>query len=104
MKIKKVLVANRGEIAIRIFRACSEINISTVGIYTYEDRYSLHRYKSDEAYQIGDDNQPLKPYLDIQGIIKIAREKNVDAIHPGYGFLSENSEFARKCKENNCNS
>jgi len=101
MKIKKVLVANRGEIAIRIFRACSEINISTVGIYTYEDRYSLHRYKSDEAYQIGDDNQPLKPYLDIQGIIKIAKEKNVDAIHPGYGFLSENSEFARKCKENN---
>jgi len=100
MKIKKVLVANRGEIAIRVFRACSEINIKTVGIYTYEDRYSLHRYKSDESYQIGTDDQPLKPYLDILGIIKIAKEKNVDAIHPGYGFLSENAEFARKCKEN----
>ncbi len=100
MNIKKVLVANRGEIAIRVFRACSEINIKTVGIYTYEDRYSLHRYKSDESYQIGNNDQPIKPYLDIHGIIKIAKEKNVDAIHPGYGFLSENAEFARKCKEN----
>ena len=64
MKIKKVLVANRGEIAIRIFRACTEIGVKTVGIFTYEDRYSLHRYKADESYQIGEDNQPLKPYLD----------------------------------------
>ena len=101
MKIKKVLVANRGEIAIRIFRACSEINVKTVGIYTFEDRYSLHRYKSDESYQIGADDQPLKPYLDIQAIINIAKDKNVDAIHPGYGFLSENSEFARECAKNN---
>ena len=101
MKIKKVLVANRGEIAIRIFRACSEINVSTVGIYTHEDRYSLHRYKADESYQIGEDNQPLKPYLDIDTIIKIALENNVDAIHPGYGFLSENANFAEKCEENN---
>jgi len=101
MKIKKVLVANRGEIAIRIFRACAEINVKTVGIYTYEDRYSLHRYKSDESYQIGEDNQPLKPYLDMDAIIKIALENNVDAIHPGYGFLSENAKFAKKCKENN---
>jgi pyruvate carboxylase len=101
MKIKKVLVANRGEIAIRIFRACSEINVSTVGIYTHEDRYSLHRYKADESYQIGEDNQPLKPYLDIDTIIKIAIENNVDAIHPGYGFLSENANFAEKCEENN---
>ncbi len=101
MKIKKVLVANRGEIAIRIFRACSEINVSTVGIYTHEDRYSLHRYKADESYQIGEDNQPLKPYLDIDAIIKIALENNVDAIHPGYGFLSENANFAEKCEENN---
>lgn len=101
MKIKKVLVANRGEIAIRIFRACSEINVSTVGIYTHEDRYSLHRYKADESYQIGEDNQPLKPYLDIDTIIKIALDNHVDAIHPGYGFLSENANFAEKCEENN---
>lgn len=95
-----MLVANRGEIAIRIFRACTEINVKTVGIYTYEDRYSLHRYKSDESYQIGEDNQPLKPYLDIDAIIKIALNNNVDAIHPGYGFLSENANFAQKCEDN----
>lgn len=100
MKIKKVLVANRGEIAIRIFRACTEINIKTVGIYTYEDRYSLHRYKADESYQIGEDNEPLKPYLDIDAIIKIALENGVDAIHPGYGFLSENAHFAQACEDN----
>ncbi|APY11411.1 pyruvate carboxylase [Seonamhaeicola sp. S2-3] len=100
MKIKKVLVANRGEIAIRIFRACTEINVKTVGIYTYEDRYSLHRYKADESYQIGEDNEPLKPYLDIDAIVKIAVENNVDAIHPGYGFLSENADFAQKCEDN----
>ncbi len=100
MKIKKVLVANRGEIAIRVLRACSELNIATVAIYTYEDRYSQHHYKADESYQIGDNNQPLKPYLDIYEIIQLAKSKNVDAIHPGYGFLSENSTFARKCAEN----
>ncbi|GAB3197143.1 pyruvate carboxylase [Pontibacter aydingkolensis] len=100
MKIKKVLVANRGEIAIRVLRACTELNIETVAIYTYEDRYSLHRYKADEAYQIGKDNQPLQPYLDIEGIIKIAKENGVDAIHPGYGFLSENQHFSRRCEEN----
>ncbi|UAB81706.1 pyruvate carboxylase [Marixanthomonas sp. SCSIO 43207] len=97
MKIKKVLVANRGEIAIRIFRACTEINLTTVAIYTYEDRYSQHRYKADEAYQIGSNDEPLKPYLNSDEIIALAKAKNVDAIHPGYGFLSENSEFARKC-------
>jgi len=101
MKIKTVLVANRGEIAIRIFRACTEINVKTVGIYTYEDRYSLHRYKSDESYQIGKDDEPLKPYLNIDAIVKVAKENNVDAIHPGYGFLSENADFAKKCEENN---
>ena len=101
MKIKKVLVANRGEIAIRIFRACVEIGIKTVGVYTYEDRYSLHRYKADECYQIGEDNEPLKPYLDIDAIIKVAKENDIDAIHPGYGFLSENAEFAQKCADNN---
>jgi len=100
MKIKKVLVANRGEIAIRIFRACTEINVKTVGIYTYEDRYSLHRYKADESYQIGNDNEPLKPYLDIDAIVRVAKENGVDAIHPGYGFLSENANFAQKCEEN----
>ncbi|MCK0191320.1 pyruvate carboxylase [Arenibacter sp. F20364] len=100
MKIKKVLVANRGEIAIRIFRACVEIGIKTVGVYTYEDRYSLHRYKADESYQIGEDNEPLKPYLDMDALIKVAKDNNVDAIHPGYGFLSENAKFAQKCEDN----
>ncbi|WP_108803427.1 pyruvate carboxylase [Aquimarina sp. Aq107] len=100
MQIKKVLVANRGEIAIRIFRACTEIGLQTVGVYTYEDRYSLHRYKADEAYQIGADNEPLKPYLNIEAIIQVAKKNNVDAIHPGYGFLSENADFAQSCQEN----
>ena len=100
MNIKKILIANRGEIAIRISRACNELNIQTAAIYTYEDRYSLHRYKADEAYQIGEDNDPLKPYLDIQAIIKMAKYCKADAIHPGYGFLSENPEFARQCAEN----
>ncbi|WP_405210466.1 pyruvate carboxylase [Dokdonia sp. Asnod2-E02] len=100
MKIKKVLVANRGEIAIRVLRACTELNITTVAVYTYEDRYSQHRNKADESYQIGADNEPLKPYLDMDQIIDLAKSKNVDAIHPGYGFLSENSEFARRCAKN----
>ena len=99
MKIKKILVANRGEIAIRIFRACTEISINTVGIYTYEDRYSLHRYKADESYQIGEDNEPLKPYLNIDAIIKVALQCGADAIHPGYGFLSENAAFAQACED-----
>jgi len=98
-KIEKLLVANRGEIAIRVFRAASELKIRTVAVYTFEDRYSLHRYKADEAYQIGKDDDPLKPYLDIETIINQAKERNVDAIHPGYGFLSENVAFARRCKE-----
>ena len=101
MKIQTVLVANRGEIAIRIFRACVELGIKTIGIYTYEDRYSQHRYKADESYQIGKDSDPLKPYLDMDAIIKLAKQKGVDAIHPGYGFLSENAEFARRCRANN---
>lgn len=99
MKIKKLLIANRGEIAIRVFRAATELNISTVAIYTFEDRYSLHRYKADEAYQVGADNDPLKPYLNIDEIIAIAKDCGADAIHPGYGFLSENAVFARKCAE-----
>src|SRR5437763_15723414 len=95
---KKILVANRGEIAIRVFRAASELNIKTVAVYTFEDRYSLHRYKGDEAYQIGKDNEPLKPYLDIEEIIAVAKKIKVDAIHPGYGFLSENVAFATRCR------
>jgi pyruvate carboxylase len=98
-KINKILVANRGEIAIRVLRASSELRIRTVAVYTYEDRYSLHRYKADEAYQIGRDDEPLKPYLDIEEIILLAKQKGVDAIHPGYGFLSENVRFARRCQE-----
>ena len=98
-EINKLLVANRGEIAIRVLRAASELRIRTVAVYTYEDRYSLHRYKSDEAYQIGKDDDPLKPYLDIEEIISLAKHKGVDAIHPGYGFLSENVNLARRCKE-----
>ncbi|MEZ4947073.1 MAG: pyruvate carboxylase [Cyclobacteriaceae bacterium] len=100
MKIKKILVANRGEIAIRVFRASVEIGLKTVAVYTHEDRYSLHRYKADESYQIGKEGDPLKPYLDIDEIIRIAVNKKVDAIHPGYGFLSENAAFAKKCEEN----
>ncbi|QHL86081.1 pyruvate carboxylase [Nibribacter ruber] len=100
MKIKKLLVANRGEIAIRVLRACNELGIQTVAIYTYEDRYSLHRYKADEAYQIGKENQPLQPYLNIEEIIRIAKENAVDAIHPGYGFLSENKDFAQASVDN----
>lgn len=97
--IHKLLVANRGEIAIRILRAASELRIRTVALYTYEDRYSLHRYKADEAYQIGEDTEPLKPYLDIEEIILLAKRQGIDAIHPGYGFLSENVQLARRCRE-----
>ncbi len=99
MRIQKILVANRGEIAIRVFRACSEINLQTVAVYTYEDRYSLHRYKADESFQIGNDNDPLKPYLDIEAILDVAKKTSADAIHPGYGFLSENAHFARRCAD-----
>jgi pyruvate carboxylase len=99
--IKRLLVANRGEIAIRIMRAATELGITTVAVYTYEDRYSLHRYKADEGYQIGRDDEPLKPYLDVEGIILLAKRHKIDAIHPGYGFLSENVKLARRCREEN---
>ncbi|SCJ23086.1 2-oxoglutarate carboxylase small subunit [uncultured Clostridium sp.] len=99
-KINKILVANRGEIAIRIFRACSELGIKSVCIYSKEDKYSLFRTKADESYLIGEDKGPIDAYLDVDAIIKLAKEKNVDAIHPGYGFLSENPQFVRKCEEN----
>ncbi|MGL5347093.1 MAG: pyruvate carboxylase [Peptostreptococcaceae bacterium] len=99
-KFNKILVANRGEIAIRIFRACSELGIKSVGIYSKEDKYGLFRTKADESYLIGEDKGPIDAYLDIDSIIELAKRKNVDAIHPGYGFLSENPEFVRKCEEN----
>ncbi len=98
-EISKLLVANRGEIAIRVLRAASELNIRTVAVFTFEDRFSLHRYKADESYQIGEDNDPLKPYLDIEGLITLAKAKGVKGIHPGYGFLSENVTLARRCRE-----
>ena len=100
-KINKLLVANRGEIAIRIFRAATELKIRTVAIFTYEDRYSLHRYKADESYQIGKNDEPLKPYLNIDEVILLAKRIGADAIHPGYGFLSENVELAKRCEKEN---
>lgn len=97
--MKKVLVANRGEIAIRVFRACTEMGIQTVGIYAAEDERSIHRFKADEAYLVGKGKKPIDAYLDIEDIIRIAKDSHVDAIHPGYGFLSENLQFAKRCEE-----
>ncbi|MDO5714275.1 MAG: pyruvate carboxylase [Tissierellia bacterium] len=98
-KFRRVLVANRGEIAIRVFRACRELGIRSVAIYSEEDNLSLFRTKADESYLIGKDKSPLEAYLDIDEIIELAKNKGVDAIHPGYGFLAENPEFARKVEE-----
>lgn len=98
-RFKRVLIANRGEIAIRIIRACHELGIRTVAIYSEEDKLSLFRTKASESYLIGDKKGPVEAYLNIDEIIKLALKKGVDAIHPGYGFLSENPEFARKCEE-----
>lgn len=97
--IKKVLVANRGEIAIRVFRACYELGIETVAIFAREDETSVHRFKADESYLVGAGKKPVDAYLDIEDIIRIAKETQADAIHPGYGFLSENQEFASRCRE-----
>jgi pyruvate carboxylase len=97
--IRKLLAANRSEIAIRIFRSATELGIATVAIYSHEDRFALHRFKADEAYLVGEPGAPIRAYLDIPGIVSLAREHGVDAIHPGYGFLSENPEFARACRE-----
>ncbi len=98
-KFKRVMVANRGEIAIRVFRALRELGIRSVAIYSKEDQLSLFRTKADESYLIGKDKSPLGAYLDIDEIIKLAKAKAVDAIHPGYGFLAENAEFAAKCEK-----
>eukprot|EP00184_Porphyridium_aerugineum_P006001 CAMPEP_0184693168 /NCGR_PEP_ID=MMETSP0313-20130426/1448_1 /TAXON_ID=2792 /ORGANISM="Porphyridium aerugineum, Strain SAG 1380-2" /LENGTH=1242 /DNA_ID=CAMNT_0027151165 /DNA_START=150 /DNA_END=3878 /DNA_ORIENTATION=+ len=97
--IHKVMCANRGEIAIRVFRAAAELGAKTVGIYAQEDRHSLHRYKCDESYMLPTDLTPVGAYLSIDSIVDIAKNKGVDAIHPGYGFLSENARFAQKCQD-----
>ncbi|WP_420467095.1 pyruvate carboxylase [Panacagrimonas sp.] len=97
MQIKKLLVANRGEISIRVMRAAAEMGIRTVAIYAHEDRFALHRFKADESYLVGKGQKPIAAYLDIADIIRIAVESGVDAIHPGYGFLSENPDFADAC-------
>ena len=97
---KRLMVANRGEIAIRIFRAATELNIRTIAVYSEEDSKSVHRFKADEAYKVGKAGDPLGAYLDWKSIIKLAIERKVDAIHPGYGFLSENPEFAEACEKN----
>src|SRR5260370_42051163 len=93
--IRKLLAANRSEIAIRIFRAANELGLRTVAIYSQEDRLALHRFKSDEAYQVRAGKGPVEAYLDIGGIGTLANEKGVDAIHPGFGFLSEHPALAR---------
>src|SRR3954471_11970217 len=96
--IKKLMAANRSEIAVRIFRAGTELGLRTVAIYAQEDRFSIHRYKADESYQVGQGKGPVAAYLDIESIVSVAKDKKVEAIHPGYGFLSENAEFARSCQ------
>lgn len=96
--MKKLLVANRSEIAIRVFRAAAELGIRTVAVYSHEDRFALHRFKADESYMVGAGKGPVQAYLDIPGIVELAKRVGVDAIHPGYGFLSENAEFAAACR------
>ena len=95
--IESLLIANRGEIAIRVMRAAAELGIRTVAIHSREDRFSLHRTKADESYLVGDGKGPVDAYLDIDDIVRIAAEAGVDAIHPGYGFLPESPEFAEAC-------
>jgi Biotin carboxylase, N-terminal domain/Carbamoyl-phosphate synthase L chain, ATP binding domain len=92
---RKLLVANRSEIAIRVFRTATELSVHTVAIYSHEDRFALHRFKADEAYRVGNPGEPIRAYLDIPAIVAIAKRSGADAIHPGYGFLSENPAFAR---------
>ncbi|XP_039293905.1 pyruvate carboxylase, mitochondrial [Nilaparvata lugens] len=93
--IRKVLVANRGEIAIRVFRACTELGIRSVAIYSEQDKMQMHRQKADESYVVGKGLPPVQAYLNIPEIIRVAKENDVDAIHPGYGLLSERSDFAQ---------
>ena len=95
--IRKLLCANRGEIAIRVFRAATELGIRTVAIYSHQDRVHLHRYKADEAYPVGRGKPPVAAYLGIAEILELALDHQVDAIHPGYGFLAENPELGQAC-------
>ena len=95
----KLLAANRSEIAVRIFRSATELGYRTVAVYANEDRFGVHRFKADEAYLVGKGHGPVAAYLDIPSIIDLAKAKGVDLIHPGYGFLSENADFARACEE-----
>src|SRR5262245_41395221 len=90
----KILAANRSEIAIRVFRTAHELGLRTVAIYAHEDRFALHRFKADEAYRVGTPGEPLRAYLDVDGIVALAVQHEVDIVHPGYGFLSENPKFA----------
>ncbi len=99
LKIKKILVANRSEIAIRVFRAANELGLQTVAVFAEEDKLALHRFKADEAYQVGKGLGPIEAYLSIPEIIRVAKLSGSDAIHPGYGFLSESPEFADACAE-----
>src|SRR5436305_4216974 len=96
--MKKLLALNRSEIAIRILRAANELGLRTVAIYSKEDRLALHRFKADEAYLVGENKGPVEAYLDFEGIVALAAEKGVDAIHPGHGFLSENPALPRACE------
>src|SRR5579871_6548500 len=95
--IRKLMAANRSEIAIRVFRSAHELGIRTVAVYSHEDRFALHRFKADESYRVGKPGEPIRAYLDIPGLVAVAKEYGVDAIHPGYGFLSENAHFSRAC-------
>src|SRR5688572_20451018 len=99
--MKKLLVANRSEIAIRCFRAATELGLRTVAVYSYEDRFSLHRFKADEAFLIGPaaGGEPVRSYLNIEALVAVARQHGADAIHPGYGFLAESAAFARACEQ-----
>src|SRR3982074_1561886 len=96
--MKKLLALNRGEIAIRILRAANELKLRTVAVFSQEDHLSLHRFKADEAYLIGEGKGPVQAYLDVEGIVALAQERGVDAIHPGYGFLSEDPAFPLACE------
>src|SRR5215203_5371051 len=97
--MRKLLAANRSEIAIRLFRSAHELGIRTVAMYSHEDRYALHRFKADEAYPVGEAGQPLQAYLNIENVVALAKRYEIDAIHPGYGFLSENARFAQACQD-----
>src|SRR4026209_2758885 len=99
LRIRSLLVANPGEIALRVMRAAAELGIKTVSIYSQEDRFSLHRMKADESYLVGEGKGPVEAYLDIDDIVRTALESGADAVHPGYGFLAENPRFAEACAE-----